>query len=241
MYNFSKKTIDRFSGKVDFKYLDNGELDYDSCWTWLGTIGNKGYGQFNVSRKNYVAHRLAYMLTTPDENIDDLLICHSCDNPGCVNPNHLWSGTHIDNMIDRDNKGRTLSGEQCSFSILTESMIRNIFIDIYNDKYTTVFQIADDYNIIHHTIHNVLLNRVWKKEIIKILKELNTTLDFLSKKVLGNYGERSHYSKLKEKDVVEIKKLLKIGNASQSVIAKQFNISKNAISSINVGNTWKHV
>ena len=95
--HISDKDLIRFMSKV--KSFAPGE-----CWEWNGYKKDTGYGQFGYQGKVWRAHRFAYMLVTgrkPGE-----AICHSCDNPSCVNPDHLWEGTQIENMLDRDKKGR---------------------------------------------------------------------------------------------------------------------------------------
>ena len=73
------------------------------CWLWRGSI-TKGYGKFRLDGKIVLAHRIAYLLEYGkyDENLD---VCHTCDTPACVNPNHLFLGTHQDNMRDMLAKG----------------------------------------------------------------------------------------------------------------------------------------
>ena len=81
-----------------------GETD-DHCHVWNAHVNQKGYGRLHVGGRNIMAHRFAWVLkqgTIPDGYI----ICHSCDNPPCVNWRHLWIGTHADNIRDRDRKGR---------------------------------------------------------------------------------------------------------------------------------------
>lgn len=96
------KTIkERFWSKVDKSNLDG-------CWIWKASLsGQNGYGFFRIGKAEgcTTAHRFSYTL---EKGIipQGMLVCHSCDNPKCVNPNHLFLGTHRDNAIDRKNKGR---------------------------------------------------------------------------------------------------------------------------------------
>ena len=77
-------------------------LDKSSaCWTWTGKRYPTGYGRFG---KHY-AHRVAYELAYGPIP-EGMHVCHSCDNPPCCNPAHLWIGTPKDNMQDRERKGR---------------------------------------------------------------------------------------------------------------------------------------
>lgn len=82
----------------------------DECWEWMGSRLPTGYGHFyhRISEKKYTtryAHRTAYELTN-GAIPQGMHVCHTCDNPACCNPTHLWVGTHKDNMHDRNRKGR---------------------------------------------------------------------------------------------------------------------------------------
>lgn len=81
----------------------------DDCWEWKGRRTPEGYGSVTASQKMILAHRLAYVLSygSPKRG---LCVCHTCDNPPCCNPNHLWVGTLGDNTKDMWDKGRAKRG-----------------------------------------------------------------------------------------------------------------------------------
>ena len=88
----------RFWGKVK-----RGEPDV--CWPFQGCTSSWGYGIIQISGKGYIASRVAYALATEEEP-GKFHVCHTCDNPICCNPAHLWLGTDADNVADMFAKGR---------------------------------------------------------------------------------------------------------------------------------------
>lgn len=79
--------------------------DKDNCWPWKNYVSPRGYGAFTKKGVGYRAHRAALSLAT-GEDYPELLACHTCDNPGCCNPAHLYWGTQKQNMCDRRERGR---------------------------------------------------------------------------------------------------------------------------------------
>ena len=88
--------MERFWAKVD----KSGD-----CWLWTASKTKEGYGYFRFDGAMRKAHRMSWLLTN-GEIPEGMLVCHTCDNPSCVNPKHLWLGTNRDNMDDMNAKGR---------------------------------------------------------------------------------------------------------------------------------------
>ena len=92
------------------EFWDGVTTARDGCWVWNGAKRTKfSYGVFSIKHQNHQAHRIAWELVNGSIP-DGLFVLHKCDNPPCVNPEHLFLGTHIDNMRDMVKKGRA---KQC--------------------------------------------------------------------------------------------------------------------------------
>lgn len=76
------------------------------CWPWIGCKNKKGYGVFRMFARGIQAHRASWWIHKGEKVPDHLLACHTCDNPSCVNPDHIFIGTNKDNMRDMVEKGR---------------------------------------------------------------------------------------------------------------------------------------
>lgn len=132
------------------RLLSRIDIRDDGCWIWSGTRNHKGYGQIVIDRQSKVTHRVAY-----EEFVgpipEGLLVCHHCDNPPCINPEHLFLGTHKDNKRDAMNKGRIgkLSPEKTS-------RIREL-----RKEGANVPELMAEYGVGRTTIYSVLDGTSW--------------------------------------------------------------------------------
>lgn len=98
----------------------------EQCWLWIGKKAKGGYGSFSANGKSYIAHRFYYSLIN-GHIPDDIKACHKCDNPPCVNPDHIFLGTQSENLQDAVQKGRRRTrGEDNGFSKLTTQQVIEI-------------------------------------------------------------------------------------------------------------------
>jgi len=127
----------------------------DRCWEWQRSRDKKGYGVVGRNNKTIKAHRYALSLTT-GEMPDHLSALHTCDNPPCCNPSHLWWGTLGDNNADMKAKGRYRFGETHHRAILTEDQVRRIREDVRSNR-----EIAQDYGVSRGAINSVRNGDNW--------------------------------------------------------------------------------
>lgn len=212
-----KEFESRFWEKVDKK----GEVE---CWNWLASKRG-GYGSFSIDDNVYFAHRIAYNLVfgkIPEE----LLVCHRCDNPICVNPNHLFLGTYSDNRVDMINKGRSnfSKGESHYNSRLTWDIVNKI-----RERYMKgglQIDISKEFNIPPEQICNIINNKKWKDEDYKAPAHKS-----------GKDGEHNSSAKLTWKKVDDIRKKYKKG-ILVSELAKEYSVGTACIYNVLKNKTW---
>lgn len=134
------------------------------CWLWAGAGKGNGYGNFQYEGRYLPAHRAAYLLF--NGHVDsDMDVCHRCDNRACVNPDHLFLGTRLENMQDCAAKGRIAKGDRLNSrrgedgprSKLTWEQVRDIRSSDLPAK-----AIAARYGVTNDNINRIRRNETWK-------------------------------------------------------------------------------
>lgn len=137
------------------------------CWEWNGAKRN-GYGRMIVgsrtdgTRHSASAHRVAYEVWKGPIG-EGLEVCHKCDNPSCINPDHLFLGTRADNMADRAMKGRNITfiGEEQPRAKLTRKIVKNARWERAY-KGTSFQELADRYGVCKRTMQDAINGKNWK-------------------------------------------------------------------------------
>lgn len=156
---FSDEVKGRFWQKVNI-------LSDDECWLWTAAINRKGYGSFTPGRHIYhiagtkIAHRFAFLFGKGSLQ-KELLVCHSCDTPGCCNPNHLWQGTAKENSVDMVAKERSCRGERQGHTMLTNSDVKAIRACIKTGRFEQK-ELAEKFSVAQQTISRIVTNKDWR-------------------------------------------------------------------------------
>jgi hypothetical protein len=148
----------RFYSKV-YKFAE----EKGGCWEWIGYKNPTWYGQFacklNGKKKVVLSHHYSWYLYTgfmPKA----LIICHKCDHPYCVNPDHLFLGTHADNVNDKVSKGRQTRGETNASAKLTDEKVREareLYKNGMKDK-----QLSLLFGVHESTMRSITRNETWR-------------------------------------------------------------------------------
>ena len=135
--------------------LQNYEaITVTGCWLWSGKWSDRGYGVV----RNKIASRMFYAYHVGDIPPDHM-VCHKCDTPACVNPAHLFVGTHDENMQDMMRKGRSgnRAGSRNSRAKLTEQQA----LAIYRDRKTPMGELVATYGVQQSTVYSIRCGHLW--------------------------------------------------------------------------------
>lgn len=146
----------RFWSKVDVRKIT-------SCWNWRGAK-SKGYGSFKLEGSAIQAPRIAWELATGESMPVEMFACHTCDNPACCNPYHIYAGSRIDNARDAVQRGRLgyadRKGGKNGNAKLNEDQVREIKSRIAAGE--TNMSIAKDYPVKHQMISKIRSGEFWE-------------------------------------------------------------------------------
>lgn len=142
--------IERFESKIFYSPC--------GCWCWTDKLNSCGYGRIRIDGCTYIASRVSYEIFKGYPG--DLHVLHSCDNPACVNPDHLFLGTHQENMEDMRKKGRAhrLKGERNPSARLNETDV----MAIKAMAGVHPMEIAKQFNVCRMTVCNILSGKNWR-------------------------------------------------------------------------------
>ena len=140
----------------------------EECWEWEGSKDKDGYGWFTKDTKTISAHR--YSLKLKLNNFDlptEVQARHTCDNRGCVNPDHLKEGSAADNSADMVERNRQVCGEKQHSSVLTEEQAKEILIQYRADKqsgrlYGSLERLAKSYGVDKQVVSRLTAGKTWK-------------------------------------------------------------------------------
>lgn len=143
----------RFWSKVD---------KTEHCWNWTAGKTKEGYGRFQVKGKTQKAHRISYELYHKKTIPDGLIILHACDNPSCVRPEHLSTGTVKDNVDDMfaKNRANKAKGSNHGSSKITERDV--LIIRKMADEGAVQKTIGQTFGIGQQQVSNILTGKKWK-------------------------------------------------------------------------------
>lgn len=158
VYMKAMKPRDRKCPKVIrfWKYVKKA----NGCWKWTGSKDNHGYGQIRIAvNRCEKAHRISWEIHNGPIP-EGLWVLHKCDNPECCNPEHLFTGTLQDNIMDMVKKGRQSKGSAKKISKLSESTVEQLRIDRKSGM--SYSQLAIKYGVSVATAFNAANHKTWK-------------------------------------------------------------------------------
>ena len=152
MNKIEKTLRDRFEEKYDI----NGN---NGCWEWTASTSGGGYGKIGIKYKTVDAHRVSYELNV-GEIPEGKMICHTCDNKICVNPDHLFLGDYKTNYQDMVEKGIEPKGEDFSKKLKNvDVMLIKLLLDVGERSHKEISELFD---VSREMITNINNNKSWK-------------------------------------------------------------------------------
>lgn len=203
------------------KLLSRIKVNANGCFEWQWCIWPNGYGFIRVNKIGYTAHRLSYEVFRGPIP-DGLFVCHKCDNRCCINPSHLFLGTHTDNMQDAAAKDRVVFGADSHFAKLTEQQVSEIF-DMYNTGLYTQEHLGELFGVTQAAVQCMLAGKSWKRAGKPVAKRKCRVVRGV---------------KLTQEHVREIRRLVADPANTIASIAEKFGVGRSCIYMIRSGRSW---
>jgi hypothetical protein len=192
------------------------------CWLWLGAAHPWGYGSLRLNGRTAIAHRVAWLLYRGEIGAG-LLVCHKCDVPGCVNPDHLFLGTPMDNTRDMHRKGRARKalGEAASRTELKQTEVLEMR-RLYASGDYSAKDLSAKFGVSKATANAVVKGRSWRHL------------------PLGEQPAKQKGRRLSASDIPLIRASLVAGERVIDIAAR-YKVHASIISNIKAGRLWRHI
>ncbi len=199
----------------------------DGCWLWNGAKDRHGYGKFLTNSP--LAHRIAYLLVK-GEIPNGLELLHGCDNPPCINPDHLSPGTHKENLAEAGKKGR-MGPKTRKLSQSDVDRIRQRYL-----AGDLAPRIAADYRIHSRHVTRLVRGDRWSRGY-----QPPKDFDRIALSRQPHFGENHPHHRFTEGQVREMRAKYRAGNSSLVLIAQEFNTDPTSVRRIVKGTAWSHL
>ncbi len=212
--DITEKLLARFWAKIEMRGPDD-------CWPWTASKNEEGYGTFFACGLYMRASHMA-LLIDGRPRPGRLLALHSCDNPPCVNPNHLYWGTDKQNTEDKRARGRfnNAKGSRAGNAKLNEEKVKDILTNSL-----TLMECAEKYGVTFSLIGSIRRRRIWKHvTAVQPRKGMRR-------------GEEFKRSKLNDAAVLDIRS----STLTQQALANKYSVSQSLIGQVRRGVIWRHV
>jgi hypothetical protein len=210
------------------------EEPMSGCWLWFWSQTSMGYGNLTYRKKSYYAHRCSFEEMNGDGSSVGYQVRHRCDNPSCVNPDHLIKGSPVENYADAKGRGRlnVAFGERSGKAVLTTELV--IAMRSQAASGLSIKEISELFDANRNTVESCLIGGTWGHIPGAIprnsIKKIKPNPPHGSREAAPN-------SILTQVDVDQIKSRLALGETGRS-LAAQFGVSPVTISAIKVGRIW---